>query len=404
MSEPFDNLPVDKIRSIFENYREPFNEDAWGLMKQKLVARKKRTYVLFISIAKAASIILITGFLLLYPFRSGNSYLGGMNHKALTDSTKISRIHTPVTNTCAPIIQHYITHQDKNHNINGSAIDTLDSNLQLEEKEVIANFINDSLIHNPDHSYADLINTIDIDTSTMQADSDSILDKRPVLLPEDDFIIHKKSDKKFNVGIALTSYYGSSDIGATDNLSFGGGVQADYAITDFISVTSGVMLADHQFNTSGSNAFKGVLAESNDYDHAITGTSEKEIRLVGLDIPLNLSFRLDRFSITSGVSSLVYLKETYSEDYYVENEANVYNPQTGDYELMDMYEKVNTSDSKGAFQTFDFAKLINLSVGYFIPMKKGKLVLEPFAKIPIGDMTGYDISYGYGGILLRYEF
>jgi hypothetical protein len=146
------------------------------------------------------------------------------------------------------------------------------------------------------------------------------------------------------------------------------------------------------------------LAESNDYDHAITGTSEKEIRLVGLDIPLNLSFRLDRFSITSGVSSLVYLKETYSEDYYVENETNVYNPQTGGYELKDMYEKVNSSDSKGAFQTFDFAKLINLSVGYFIPMKKGKLVLEPFAKIPIGDMTGYDISYGYGGILLRYEF
>ncbi len=392
MSEPFDNLPVDKIRSIFENYREPFNEDAWGLMKQKLVARKKRTYILFISIAKAASVILVAGFLLLYPFRSGNSYIGCMNHKVLKDSGKLSRIHTPQTNTYAPIIQHYITYQDNKNYIHSFADDTLDTNVQPEDKEFVANTTNDSLIHNPDHGYADLINTLGIDTSAMQPDSDSLLDKRPVLLPEEDFIIHKKSDKKFNVGIALTSYYGSSDIGATDNLSFGGGVQADYAITDFISVTSGILLADHQFNTSGGNALKGVLAESNDYDHAIAGTPDKEIRLVGLDIPINISFRLDRFSITSGVSSMVYLKETYSEDNYVENE------------YLNMYEKVNTTDSKGAFQTFDFAKLINLSVGYFIPMKKGKLVLEPFAKIPIGDMTGYDISYGYGGVSLRYEF
>ena len=108
--------------------------------------------------------------------------------------------------------------------------------------------------------------------------------------------------------------------------------------------------------------------------------------------------------ISTGISSLVYLKESYSENYYVENIQEVYNNTTQSYETLYLYDNVNETSKSGAFQTFDFAKLINISVGYLIPLKKGNLILEPYAKLPIGKLTTYNISYGYGGLALKYDF
>jgi hypothetical protein len=244
------------------------------------------------------------------------------------------------------------------------------------------------------------------DTAFSNINKDSVSDNRPILLPdEEDFVKHKKSNKRFNMGIALNTYYSSSDLGATDKLSIGGGIQTEYAVSDLISFNTGILLTDHSLNTEHQNSFKQALGEGDQLaNENYVGDVQKEIKLIGLDIPLNISLNFNNFVFTSGVSSLVYLKESYSKNYYMENTQYVWDPDEGEFGAVNMYEEISDNDTRGAFQNFDFAKLINLSVGYTIHLKKGKLIFEPFAKIPVGKMTAYNFSFGYGGLILRYSF
>jgi hypothetical protein len=405
MSESFDDQLINKIRNTFENYIEPFNEDAWVLMKQKLSDKKRRKFILFFDISKAASVILIIGFSIFYPYRNDNRIWTGKRSGSVADNSKEIRradMHSVENYANLNSVAKSKHQQFKPKNINTKII--IPENI-TEDQIAIQNEAVDSILESPENLYVNVFNDHITDTSSMLNEKDSVIDNRPILLPEDDdFIKHKKSDKKFNIGIAVSSYYSSSDIGATDNISIGGGVQTEYAISDLISFNTGVLLTDHNLNTSGQNVFKQALGQPENGDHAIAGDVKKEIKLIGLDIPLNISFKFDKFFITSGISSLVYLKESYSENYYVEDSEQVYNPVSGVYETVNMYDKVNNSEHNGAFQTFDFAKLINFSIGYSIQLKNGKLIFEPFAKIPIGDMTEYNISYGYGGVSLRYDF
>jgi hypothetical protein len=392
MSEPFENQLVNKIRDTFANYREPFDEDAWVLMKKKLEGSKKKTFILFINIVKAASVVLLVGLTGLYVFKSKTRDISGFEKHNLSITPVDSKVIIPEDSdnnfgliNNIEIHQEHPIYQFVESDTTKEIIDTKIRFAKTEDgfqKEFIEPELNfDSALF------------IKSDTAFVISEPDNSGKTLPILLPlEEDFVIHEKQDKKFNIGIALSSYYSTSDIGAKDHLSVGGGLQAEYAISDLISINSGVLIADHQFNTDASGIFKGAMYDAVENELAYAGEVKTEVRLVGIDIPLNISFKLDKFSITSGISSMVYLKESYSEDRYVKSETEY------------LYEKVNTTETNGAFQSFDFAKLLNVSVGYMIPMKKGRMVLEPFAKIPIGEMTGYDISYGYGGITLRYDF
>ena len=67
MPVSFDNKLTSKIREAFDRYEEPFNELAWDLMRDKLSGKKKNRSILFINIAKAASVALIIGISVLIP-------------------------------------------------------------------------------------------------------------------------------------------------------------------------------------------------------------------------------------------------------------------------------------------------------------------------------------------------
>ncbi len=403
MSESFDNQLFNKIRGTFENYNEPFNEEAWLLMKQKLTNKKKKKFILLFNIAKAASVIFIIGFLGLYFYNSGNRTLTGKKIESVTERNNKNRSVGKNFNVIHDK-EKYLTGNKKYFKENKDHTNSILPENNKNENVVIIDIDSLKNIDKEDNGYANVLNDYMNDTSTVKILKDTVYENRTILLPEEDFVIHK-TNKKFNIGIALTSYYTSSDIGAKDNISIGGGIQTEFALTDFISINSGILLADHRLDTENGSLLSEFQAFKTDATNdAYAGNISKEVYLIGLDIPLNMSFNFNRFTVTSGVSSLVYLKESYSENYYVENAREVYNNNTGEFETVNLFDLVNHSDSKGAFQTFDFAKLLNLSVGYSVHIKKGKLIFEPFAKIPLGNLTGYDISYGYGGVLLRYEF
>ena len=409
MPESFDQKITRKFRSVFEGYNEPFNESAWNLMKQKLANKKKRRIIWLINIAKAASVVLFIGISVLLPHKTNNRHAFNNNNiernehsinkaKNLTEETEGNVLKD--TNTILNKNKVYT----ENKKINN---EKLNHNNIVENTEKI-NIANDSSdIRNKNNSiYAEnsFYNLTDTSNSINKADSSGITDKRPILGPDDsNYFLKKRSEKKFNFGIAVSSHYSSSDIGAKDNINIGGGFLTEYMISDKISINSGLLLANHNLNTASSSVLGGIY-KADAMDNSFAGSSEKEVLLVGLDIPLNVKLNFDKIYISTGVSSLIYLKESYSESFYVENTQEVYDSETSSYETLYIYDKVNETDERGAFQTFDFAKLFNLSVGYKIPLKTGSLTFEPFAKIPIGKLTGYNISYGYGGLALKYDF
>jgi hypothetical protein len=386
MPESFDKQISNKIRSTFENYQEPFNNDAWELMKLKLPSKKNRQYVLFVNIAKAASVILIIGIAVLFPFRTNHQFSEKNNSLYIDSTVKMN----------APSVNYNLEHNTENKIL---------FKAKLIEKQIIEN--NDSIIiEKVENPIIALINT-EIVIDTVQNNlTDSVENNKPILYP-DNTIKNKKSEKRFNYGIAVNSYYSSSEIGANDNINIGGGFQAEYKLTNLISFSSGVILANHHLNTESTN----LLGSLKSYDAAevasdanFIGNTETEIYLTGLDIPLNVKLNFEKIYLSAGVSSLVYLKENKTESYLVENYKDVYNPETNAYYTSyDFIPTEELTESK-AFQTIDFAKLLNLSFGYKIPLKKGRFVIEPYAKIPIAKLTAYQISYGYGGISLKYDF
>lgn len=410
MPESFDKQLSNKIRSTFENYSEVFNNDAWELMKQKLANKKKKRLIWFIDLAKAASIILFTGVGVLWPHKTNHHFSDNNELILMNDTASENEIIVSENNYPLLTDENKDTHTQDQFQHNKTLQNNLKKDVYIADKENDNLIIKDLIdsVQNKEKQekkiYADLITNADNDSTGNETFADTVKDNRPILRPEDkDFFKEKKSNKKINFGIALSSHYSSSDIGAKDNINIGGGFLTEYIITDKISINSGLLLANHHLNTQNNSLFGGFL-KVDAAESTFAGSSETEILLVGLDIPLNVKFNFDRIFISTGVSSLVYLKESYSESYYVENTQEVYNPETDSYETLYLYDNVYDTDERGAFQTFDFAKLINFSVGYKIPLKKGKLILEPYAKIPIGKLTAYSISYGYGGFALKYDF
>jgi len=410
MPESFDNQLSNKIRSTFDNYKEPFNNDAWELMQQKLTKNNRKSFIWFIDITKAASIILFVGIGVLWPFKTNHPFSENKefdfnngsfsNKKTIVNKNKELIIEEENTDfnfenkvKQEKIIQgnvnkdFYISNNENNKKFSKNIVDSIKNEINQEKK-----------------IFADNIIIEEKDSVNNQPKKDTIKDNRPILIPDDkDFFIEKKSDKKFNFGIAVSSHYSSSEIGATDNINIGGGFLTEYKISDKISINSGLLIANHHMNTGSSNILGG-LTKSDAVENTFAGSSETEVLLIGLDIPLNIQFNMKKMYISTGISSLVYLKESYSNSYYVENTQDVYNSETNSYEILYLYDQVSENQESGAFQTFDFAKLFNFSVGYKIPLKKGSLIFEPYAKIPIGNLTSYNISYGYGGLALKYDF
>jgi len=404
MPESFDQILLRKFRSVFESYQEPFNESAWDMMKQKLANKKKRRFFLLIDIAKAASVVLFIGISILIPHKTNDQYASRNKNITGNDNNILTAKRTTDENNAI-----ILSDPKTEFNINKVYfVDKINKNDDVENNNK-NKIINDSTIIRNDYNiYAENTFNNIVDTSSFNNnDTSEIIDKRPILGPDDsDFFIKEKTDKKFNFGIALSTHYTSSEIGANDPINIGGGFLTEYVLSK-TSVSSGVYVSNHNLNTNGTSLFSNFrkldAAENANFYNTVDN-ADRNIAIVGLDIPLNVYLNLDKMFVSAGVSSLVYLKESYSENYYVENSQDVYNSTTNSYETLYIYDNVNENYERGAFQTFDFAKLLNFSVGYKIPLKKGKLILEPYAKIPIGSLTAYKISYGYGGLVLKYDF
>ncbi|MCD4698260.1 MAG: PorT family protein, partial [Bacteroidales bacterium] len=220
----------------------------------------------------------------------------------------------------------------------------------------------------------------------------------------------KPKKQKVKIGVELASFTNYSPENITPTMNYGGGIVADIPIRKRFSFNPGLVfsaynmvLEDNQslitqteyadITTLGVN----VVTESN------STVKPSEVHLTGLDIPINFQYQfLQRkkgdYFVEFGFSSLIYLSENYSYDLsYIDNSGCP--PGQTCSHIATVTEELSTP----AFKTFDFAKLVNFSVGMDYHLSKRlDMVVNPYLKYPVNSLSSADLKFGSGGLKLKF--
>ncbi len=222
---------------------------------------------------------------------------------------------------------------------------------------------------------------------------------------------NEKSGSRFSVGLVTTSLMNYANGNTASQVHFGAGITSGWKLSDRLSVHSGVILAENSLSLDRSNS--SVRESTYAVDRATNtelsavgkntivqavSPNSMDVSLLVVDIPLNVTYRVDlgasNLLLTGGLSSFAYLDQQYS----YHNTMQLYtNASVEAPEPMVRQEK--------AFSHFDLARQLNLAIGTELPLGKGSvLILEPYVKYPLGELTSEKIRFGSAGMNLRLSF
>ncbi|MDF1550992.1 MAG: hypothetical protein P1P88_24440 [Bacteroidales bacterium] len=420
MHNLFDKIFSNHVQEVFNNHQETYNPADWEKLRTKIGAKKKGLVFFLPYIAKAASIVILFGVSVFVANKyavTGTVQANGKpvsnNHNNFNSGKKRTAVNFPAEN----IVQvNKIKYQNSatkvqvaNNEQNNTITDSLSQDNQLLEKDSTVYAYNNS------NRFNNLKNVLNAHHHKIKSmDSARHYSNKPMLTEDNaEFaVIEDKSKEKnrFDFGIELASVSNYSTQGNSSGLNVGGGFSAAYRVSKNISFTTGALIAKQSINYTGSRGGDKFYADAykapadNSLSIIDVGKAESEVQFVAIDIPLNVQFKHKRMSFTTGFSSLLYVQEKYTYSYNAYLTNTVYNQETFQYDTYASVETVSNEENSDSFNRFDFARLLNLSVGYDIPLTKGMMVLEPYVKYPLGNISSKEIFMGSGGFAIRYIF
>lgn len=200
-------------------------------------------------------------------------------------------------------------------------------------------------------------------------------------------------------------------------MGYTAGVSGDWHVARRISIHGGGLIVYNHFNLESTlvnpDYYSGrEYAAAPNYDMSAgyqvlqIQTSDTDVEFTALDIPVNLRFTVkeasgSRIFLSAGFSSFLYLQQKYSSEYTVLASYHRMNPH-GHYLSETGSVNMNSGAEISAFRGFDLARFLNLSAGYVIRGRNHSLILEPFLKYPLGDVTTLNLDIGMVGFSLKY--
>lgn len=221
--------------------------------------------------------------------------------------------------------------------------------------------------------------------------------------------IKTDKDKKLTIGIFAGTYFNYAE-GSETNINTGVGLTSDIKISKRIKISTGVSLGQNtlKYNqliprdaaldfatVQNSTAFstKQSFGPSSTLSYSINSYDAK---LVGFDVPVNLKYTIlekkNTVYLSTGFSSNFFINEsyTYEFDYQTNSNSSTTSP---------------TQQSTSNFQSFDFARVLNFSLGLDHRLNnQTKLIFEPFIKYPLSGLGAYDLKFGAAGMNLKLNF
>lgn len=214
--------------------------------------------------------------------------------------------------------------------------------------------------------------------------------------------LKKEADRKPNFSVYAATYFNYAS-GSDNQLNLGAGFTSDFRISNKLKLSTGVAIGQNSLSynkapVQSNNAFASSPVAAFTLK-AVTSLSTPKpadvskrynASLVGLDIPINLKYQFNPQKsdtyISAGLSSGTFINETYQ--YVYANSQNAIE-----------------SSTHNSFNSFDFAKTLNVSFGVGYPLgKSNRLIIEPFLKYPLEGLGAQQIRFGAGGLNLKLNF
>ena len=435
MKEQFDKRLVEKIKDSFQNHEEPFNPQEWEKLSHAYlqpIRKRKFAYWPFLASGIAASLLLL---LVFWPIGEDLE----KNLKTLTDS---------ITLEGKPFEAVELPPKKEPQNL---ALNQKADKLPVGEESGPAV----SSDRQPVRPKREDIVPIDIDAtssrvpsiSEISADAQKILEDinnhaanqrigKTVIAKnhnntetekaqqyvdqwKSDGIGSASSEKENGNNVRLGLLVGpQSSSNPVAGMSLGAGVMSEFSFSNRLKLDVGVTYASHSMVPESSLPRESAVMNSpsppTEMAQGLSNSprfmgSNAELSFSGLDIPINLKYKvMDKeqsglFLIT-GLSSMVYFNQGTTETMTVNSffTANT----TGDLEFQrSVQEFTHETGPDRTSDGVDLGRMLNLSVGYEYNLNNGTfLSIEPYYKLPLGDMTFANQQFSIGGVNLRMNF
>lgn len=431
MKEKFDHKLINKIRDVFDSHQPEFNPQDWELLKNKLPERKSRLLPLFRTIAKAAAVILIVtvgSYMLWDNFINNNTKIEDnkivniTRRNTVDDSIKKSNYSADSSeNKKQEFTAEEFQSSDQTNKIND-----ISQNSFQQTKQITKNIFKETqdieeqnITQSTQTTQADSIPSANTETKDVIAvadlqRNDSVVENKNeniqtlIMQPEIPYeTTEKESEQKqrAGIGVEFATFTNYSPENITPGMNYGGGLAAHIPIKKRFSFNPGLIVSVYNMEfTDNQNIIDKTEMSFSSLENLIETNPDvkpSEIKLTGLDIPVNFQYRFIKrkssgYFIELGFSSLLYLSENYS--YTFASLSNTPNPMGG----YSVEETATEEVASPGLKTFDFAKLINFSVGwdYNLNNRIG-MTVNPYLKYPVNTLTSGDIKFGSGGLKLK---
>jgi len=215
-------------------------------------------------------------------------------------------------------------------------------------------------------------------------------------------------DKKVRFGIYAATFFNYAK-GSNNQVNAGAGVTSDIRLSKNLKLSTGLMLAQNTLSYNGGPPPSSNLDALARTPQALAPYDKESLfaanasfpvlknynaNLIGLDIPINIKYefnpqKTDAY-VSAGLSSGTFINEAYT---------SVYGYSAG--------ASTQTTDdvTRKSFNSFYFAKTLNVSFGIGYPVGKGnRLIVEPFLKYPLDGLGSQQIQFGSAGLNLKLNF
>ncbi|MFW6103673.1 MAG: hypothetical protein ACOC59_01260 [Bacteroidota bacterium] len=422
MNRSFDKILVRRIREVFDNHHEPVDQGAWKDMQRRLdVGRNLR--VVYITRASRIAAVLLVLFLVFWPFSqqirdyfdSGETRMI-QNEPSYTASQKNRESDGKESKAMAFSEDSAEQEADSQPRKNLMARKDRNNMIQHETKntEEIAKETRGILREEEDmKKISPLQQRMTVDQNQQPAmlahfESEGQSSTWDNISPDKNITEGKE---RINLGVALSTLYNYTSKATKSDLNFSGGLMSEIDLLPNLSMHTGVIVSRQYFTTQDNlpagrdrALYSDLSASEGSYSSANVTSTSNRVELVGLDVPVNLRYRYRDISLTAGISSVTYIQEQYSHRFSAEYVNYIYDESNN---LMDTEKVIRSQSVKESYNPLhqvDLANILNLSLGYHFTFDRSQLVLEPYMKHPLGDLTSQDIRFGARGIRLKFQF
>lgn len=442
MKEQFDKKLVEKIKASFSHHEEPFDPRQWEKLSAAYFKPKRPLWQIYwpyiISTGIAASVLLVLFYNPLETnWDSGNTISGDVPTIAVPESITEDNYSLDssiaVLNDSIGVISDEMIEgetgsvtlpQQKRHIVAKIESRTADKKSQIVIQESLDPLIERQI--QMELPKTAIEGNLSVNASNYpKTPTNKPMDQSEALDRVNEWLAENGSSlpvipKKERVGPlklgVMVSPQASSN--ATGGMNLGAGVMSEFSLTRRLKLDVGVNYARQSMMPERSSGMAMEMASYSssrqqlDAENIMTSSnfigSVMQLNFASLDIPVNLKYRvLDRkntglFLIT-GLSSVVYLDqqatETFQTNSFFTNSAAglSFAPSVQNY--------TSVYSPEGAGNSVDVGGMLNLSVGYEYNLNDGMFIsLEPFYKLPLGNLTFANQQFSIGGMNLRMNF